>query len=606
LMKIVCSLSFPEREYILRGATRQYPLTAGAQRELVAFRRSERVSCSRRNLPRWPVRGKMAMAEDCKRLVLAFPPFSAATSPPLGICTLKGFVNRCVKGWHATAIDLNLLTHQKIFQFIARGPYLDRNAFREGALGEIALSQASEVFRGADDDEFYFRPDRYSVYADLALRLITHETQGFRALEQVYRSGAQMPPLINDFADRIMAAKPDAIGISLCYSQQLWMALCLGKALKRRTSAPVIFGGTFFGDGVEEFLVRFGDAADFIVTGEGELALQALLENMSNPSVVPGLVWKDGPGARSNPPAFEHDLDRIGNPDFSDLDLRSYYSPSPVVPILTSRGCYWRKCAFCVHYQSAGQTYRTYGIESVISELKKHVADGITNFSFVDEMIAPKRFEQLAAAIREAGLDIKYYALAKPVRQFTRELLKQMFDSGCRYLLWGLESGNQRVLDLINKGTDIADIRTVLRDSAEAGLFNHVYIMAGFPTETRSEFMETIRFLDENRDVIHAVHRGVFHLMKGSPVFNEPEKFSITRTWPVEEYLIRGWHEFDCAQGMGREECRAVFSQVMPFLRAFNPYSIRLGNYRDHALLIYSRRGRDLDMKSREFPPYGS
>lgn len=203
-------------------------------------------------------------------------------------------------------------------------------------------------------------------------------------------------------------------------------------------------------------------------------------------------------------------------------------------------------------------------------------------------MLAPKHFLQLAEAINSTGMKINYYALAKPVRQFDAQVFKTLHGSGCRYIIWGVESGSQRLLDLMNKGTVVSDIAAVLRDSRSAGIYNHVYIMAGFPSETAAEFQSSLDFLRDNRSAIACVHRGIFHLEYGSLVFDNPNHFGITRHWPAPDAMLQGWYEFECSSGMGRQEVKKRFSDALPMLRDFNPYSRFLGNFRDHALLIYS------------------
>jgi anaerobic magnesium-protoporphyrin IX monomethyl ester cyclase len=542
------------------------------------------------------------MAEAKKLLVLAVPPFIMPTSPPLGVCMLKGYIERSLPEWSVRAVDLNLAAFERIFACLARGPYLDPRAFKEGPFGEIALSHAREVFHGADETEFYLRPDRYTVYADLFYRLLFHEIFNYGPLEQAYRSGGPMPPLIEEFAASLVAGNPSAVGISVCYTQQVWMAICLGKAVKRRTGAPVIFGGTFFNHQAERFAREHRDVADFIVQGEGELALGRLLENLPRPESVPGVVFCRGEEVISNPPEFVHDLDVLGHPDFSDLELPLYYTPKPVIPVLTSRGCYWHRCSFCTHYKSAGNTYRKYSIACVIEELRRHAGAGIEYFSLLDEMIAPQRFVQLADGIREAGLKVHYYALAKPVKGFTREVLNKMRESGCEYVLWGLESGSQRMLDLMNKGTKLVDVANVLQSSYTAGIFNHVFVLMGFPTETKEDLFDTFRFLDANKNAIQGVQNCVFNLMDDSPVFDCPEKFSITNISYVGDYRSHGFYSFECASGIRHEEIDAIVGQAAPFLGAFNPYSGAIQNMRDHAVLIYAAMGGKLRALPRRVP----
>ncbi|HOX39419.1 MAG TPA: radical SAM protein [Candidatus Brocadiia bacterium] len=537
-----------------------------------------------------------------KKLVLVYPPVAGVTSAPLGIASLKGYVEKSLPQWSVRCLDFNLRSYEKAFDLARLGRYPSGRVYREGILGEIAFTRAGDVFRGKHDEEFYTRPDRYSLYADLLLRLMLTEVGGYEQLPAAYRGEAPMPEQIEEFAGEIAEDKPDALGISICYNQQTWTGLCIAKRVKEKTGIPVVFGGTFFRTEGERFLNDFPESADFVIAGEGELALAALLSDPGKPESVPSLTWREGGKARTNPISLINELDDLGHPDFSDLDMRRYFSPSPVAPVLSSRGCYWRRCAFCVHYKSVGQTYRSHGMEFLINELKSRVESGIRHFSFVDEMVSPKRFQEIADAILDAGLDISYYALAKPVRQFDEGILERMSQSGCRYLLWGLESGSQRVLDFMDKGTEVGEIQRVFRAAHAAGIINHVFVMPGFPTETKPELAQTLRFLENNQDVIYGVHRGLFHLMKGSPVFDDPERFGIAKTWPAGHYLEKEWHEFECSRGMSRREAEYYYNTILPYLSAFNVYSLSLGHFRDHALLIYEKSSDRLRPESRRFP----
>ena len=580
-----------------------------------------------------------------KKLVLAFPPYSIPpTSPPLGVCLLKGFLQRALPDWSVKVMDFNLDMHEDFFRNLSLRRCLPPKEFPEGMLGEIALSYAGEMFRGGHNDEFFGRADRYTMCADLWLRLMHREVGVLpNVLRQAFEGKIAMPDLIEKHARRVLAEQPGVVGLSLCYSQQVWAGLCLARTIRKQSPVPIVLGGTFFNRQANaEWALRSGEA-DFVVVGEGEEALAGLLAGGLNPDALPGVFYRkegrpagppgqshsrsmgilpmsptgvppvefaenpqdrDGPGTHGRdahatvsenaialagtPPAFAMDLDRLGSPDFSDLDLRAYFSPLPVLPVLTSRGCYWRRCAFCVHYQSAGLTYRRRGVAGVVEELRRHVERGVRHFALIDEMLSPDHFAQLAGAIIDSGLKIFYYAYAKPVRQFDRELLGRIHQSGCRYVLWGLESGSQRVLDLMDKGTKIKDVEDVLETAHAAGIRNHVYVMPGFPTETAAELQETLDFLARHKQAIAAVHHGLFMLEKDSPVYDHPEKFSITRSWPAGQTPDRDWCEFECASGMTRKEAQQAFAKAVPYFNNFYHYSPRLSYLRDHALLVYS------------------
>ncbi|HSZ55135.1 MAG TPA: radical SAM protein [Tepidisphaeraceae bacterium] len=539
-----------------------------------------------------------------KKLLLVFPPLTMPTSPPLGSAMLKGFVERELPEWRVKILDLNLWMFDRLFQLLEAGALpLDAKTFPEGEAARIDLLEAARAFRGRGGaDAFYRRPDVYDRYGDLFLRLTDMFAQGFARYCDSHDDQKPLPPLLQEMFDRILAEQADCVGFSMIFTEQLPLGALFGKLLRKRHGVKVLMGGSCFADTAEHFLRWYPESSDVIVAGEGEDALKELLCSLDSPERVPGAVFLRDGAVQKIPGSFRDNLDFFGRPDFSDLNLRDYYSPEPVIPVLLSRGCYWRRCTFCVHYRSAGLSYRMHSKQFVIEMLKDFAAKGIRNFAFIDEMIAPKHFEWLAKAIKEANLDIAYYALSKPVRYFTPQILSLMAESGCKYMLWGLESGNQRVLDLMDKGTVVADVALTLRRSAAAGIRNHVFLICGFPTESEEEFQDTLRILDENRDCIDAIHRGTFTLERKSPIFDSPERYGITRVWLKKDDPCGGRWGYETATGMSASRAWEVFVAALPFFRAFNPYARTLANFRDHAMLVYERSKAELKPHSRKFP----
>jgi anaerobic magnesium-protoporphyrin IX monomethyl ester cyclase len=539
-----------------------------------------------------------------KTLVLVFPPLTMPTSPPLGAAMLKGFIERELPEWRVKVIDLNIWTFNHLFARVAEGTLvLDEKIFPHRAAAERMLCEAARFFKGGGpDNSFYDRADLYDAYGDLFLRFTETYSRGLAGMCEAYDAGGRLSPLLREMLEVILEQKPDCVGFSMIFSDQLPIGATLGKLLRQNHGMKVLMGGSCFTDTAEHFIKWYPQAADVVIAGEGEDALKQLLTNLQAPDTVPGAVfWKDG-AVQKVPGVFRDNLDFFGRPDFSDVNARDYYSPEPIVPILLSRGCYWRRCTFCVHYRSAGLSYRMHSREFVIEMLKDFVAKGIRNFAFIDEMIAPKHFEWLAKAIKEARLDISYYALTKPARYFTPQIFSMMAESGCKYLLWGLESGNQRVLDLMDKGTKVDEVTQTLQRAHAAGIKNHVFMMCGFPTETAEEFQDTLRILDENKNAICAIHRGTFVLERKSPIFENPERYGITRVWLKKDDPCGGRWGYEVASGMSAAEAWEVFRSALPFLRAFNPHARALANFRDHALLVYDKVGDHFKPEFRMFP----
>jgi hypothetical protein len=536
--------------------------------------------------------------------VIVFPPFNTPTSPPLGAAMLKGFVERELPDWRVQIFDLNLWLFDRLLEAAARGQlWLSPEAFPERQLAIRDLLDAAIAFRGKNNDAFFDRPDLYNRYGEIFLRFTEEFTKGLNAECESCEQGGPLPPLVTEMLNAILSHRPDVVGFSMIFSNQLPVGALLGKILRKEHRLPVLFGGSCFADSAEHFLNWYPESADLIVAGEGEDALKQYLSEPNAPEKVPGGVYFGADRkVQKIEKSYSKSIDYYGAPDFSDTDPKRYFSPEPIVPLLLSRGCYWRRCTFCVHYRSAGLTYRMHSMDFTIEMLRSFVDQGIRHFAFIDEMISPPHFVRLARAIKDANLDIAYYALTKPNAEFTGENLLEMAESGCKYLLWGLESANQRVLDLMDKGTRIEDVSKVLKRAYAAGIYNHTFMICGFPTETESEYAQTLKFLEDHKDYIYTVHRGVFGLEPESPIFEHAERFGITRKWMIKDSPTGGRWGYEVSSGMSQRRAVDVFTASLPLLREFNPYARFLGNYRDHALLIYDRRGANLRPSNRSFP----
>jgi anaerobic magnesium-protoporphyrin IX monomethyl ester cyclase len=538
-----------------------------------------------------------------KTLVLVFPPVTISTSPPLGLAMLKGYIERQLPEWDVKLLDLNLWVLNKFFAGIEAGTdklsdsiYVQLGASRE------KLLEAVRVMRGKDNDIMLTQPELYEKCGEIFARFCQFSTKMFEKDCAEFERTQKFPPILRDCVKEILALKPDCVGVSMIFAEQLPVGAALGRFLRQQAKLKVFMGGSCLIDGAIPFMKWYPEAADVIIAGDGEEPLRQLLSNDCNPKGIAGAVYWESGQVVKEPPVFLKDVDQFGIPDFGGLDLDGYFSPEPVIPLLLSRGCYWRKCTFCVHYFSAGDTYRVRSLDAIIEVLQHFVDKGLRNFAFVDEMIAPGQFVRLAESIKSSGMDITYYAYSKPNRTFTPAVLKSIAESGCKFLLWGLESGNQRILDLMGKGTEVNEVAQVMKNAHEVGIANHVFVICGFPTETHAEFADTLNFLNDNRDYIYAINSGPFGLDAGAPIAKAPEKFGIVQTWVLGNTPLGEQWAYRCSSGVTMEESWQNFLRALPFFRPFHPHANLTAYYRDHALLVYKYLGPKLRPELRRFP----
>ncbi len=516
---------------------------------------------------------------------LVFSPFTI-TRVPLGIALIKSYVEKH-SDCRVKCFDLNSQHHVDFVDDIREC----RGHLRMSAENRADFLKAVATFENKGGEFFDQAAYNSSMAALFETCLDKMNSRFEEACKSALFENTPAPWFVDKYVEQLLSNRPDVVGFSMMFLSQFTFPILAAAKLKAANkNIKIVFGGNA-STAVYRTLLRH-PAIDFVVLNEGEAAFADLLSALRGDKElreVPNIAYRDAGDVRVAAPSVIGKLDDLPFADFSDFDLRSYFCPEPIVGILGSRGCYWRRCAFCVHHKSYFNRYRAASVERVVDELEYHVNNGVRYFDFVDEMIPASRFRQIAEEIIKRKLQLYYYALAKPTSDFTKETLEVMYRSGCRYIIWGVESGSQRVLDLIDKGTVVDDMATVLSDSASAGVKNHLFTIVGFPSETEQELEETMRFLYESRNSIHAIHSGEFQLYEGSPVYESPARFQIAKVYPDSAEAPGGKVKYDVSGGINAERAEQYKAFFWPrFFNRFDYFSRHLRTYRHHALFLYA------------------
>jgi anaerobic magnesium-protoporphyrin IX monomethyl ester cyclase len=301
------------------------------------------------------------------------------------------------------------------------------------------------------------------------------------------------------------------VGISITNRQQIIPGLALARRL-RAARHFVVIGGAVFSKFRGELLARpefFSVFADAVVVYEGETALLALVDALANGTslhAVPNLLFLEGNGVVATMTHVE-DVPSLPTPDFTGFPLADYLSPSPVLPILTGKGCYFNRCKFCdiPHINHvARKPYRIRRPEQVIADLHQlQRAHAASHFVVTDEALSPKLLLDLADAF---DADPGHFALtgyARPEPGFTPEVCGRIARVGFRKLFFGVESGSQATLDHMDKAIQIARVPEVLANCRSAGIDFHLFGIIGLPEETALEARKTLAFIVDNKSVIN-------------------------------------------------------------------------------------------------------
>lgn len=360
---------------------------------------------------------------------------------------------------------------------------------------------------------------------------------------------------------------PDVIGISFAIDEQIIPGLTLSRLIKdKNPHIHVVLGGNVF-TRLSNFLLdqkALFSLFDSVIIYEGEHSFLELVRRISKkeePKDVPNLIYRKDSSVIRNNEIYVENVNDLPTPTFDGFPLEQYFSPVPVLPILQSRGCYWNQCAFCDHGYGYPLQYRPRNMKKVIEDIKLLSKKHNTNlFNFVDETISPDRIEKLSTAILEADLEIYWTINSRFEKKLlSRQLARNLSRSGCTILYFGLESGCQRILDLMQKGTNLQTIKMVLRNTRKAGIWNHVFVFFGFPTETIAEAKKTKNFILSNKDNIHSVGAASFVLSKHSLVFRFPNRFGVSNIKHNANQDLNLYYDYLPEKGLTKERAEKIY-----------------------------------------------
>ncbi|MFC1609620.1 B12-binding domain-containing radical SAM protein [Myxococcota bacterium] len=437
---------------------------------------------------------------------------------------------------------------------------------------ESAQAHSENWARAADvlrDPSSFYEPEKYlaaRACVDAALELFSlpyypsdvrwndfrHPTAPFNLEPMLaFCEDSQLNPFLRFFRERagdILGCSTNILAISISSFSQVMAGLTLAHLLKvERGSAihpHISLGGNFFSRlkaALKTSPGFFGAFADTVTIGEGEqpiVALANVLEAAPGDTAalgrVPSLVFLDDRGdTQDTEDAPLVSMDTLAFQDLAAFPLSRYLTPNPVVCIRASKGCYWGKCTFCDSHYGLKKDKLT--IDRLIAEMQHLNREfGIRDFEFVDQCMRPDYLSTMCDTIIRAGLKVRWFCNARTEPEFDRNLLERMRQAGATMVMWGVESGSDRLLKLMRKGITPSTRLNLLRLASDVGLWNFAYIFLGFPTETEQEAMQTIDLVRHNTDVIHSYGRSVFTLGKHSPLMKDPD-----------HYGILGWVEDD-------------------------------------------------------------
>jgi radical SAM superfamily enzyme YgiQ (UPF0313 family) len=482
---------------------------------------------------------------------------SKPSEPPAGVARLAGALHS--HGVGCSVIDANLEGLLEIVRRDHHGRDTWSMRARRHLDRHLAALRSSETYRN---------PNRYRrAVADInrllelagkspsiRIGLANYVNQTLNPVRSDHLIRAARNPDRNPFfayyqrklIPRLISTCPDIVGLSINYLSQALCAFALIGML--RTVMPksqIAIGGGLVTSWSRriDLLKRFHGLVDRVVTGPGESALLQLVGiNISQ----------------------KHSL-----PDYQDLLRHDYLSPGWVLPYSASSGCWWRKCAFCPE-RVEQQAYHPLP-RSMVAEQLRQLCRATTPamIHLLDNALSPALLETLAHHHPGAPW-YGFVRIAAPLDD--PDFCRQLAASGCAMLKIGLETGDPKVLEAMDKGTDLTTASQVLRNLKRAGIATYVYLLFGTPAEDETSAQKTLSYIANHARSIDFLNLAIFNLPVGS---HQADDLELRDFYPGDLAL---YSDFIHPKGWNRAKVRRFLEkkfkkhpQIQPIIRRDPP-----------------------------------
>ena len=389
---------------------------------------------------------------------------------------------------------------------------------------------------------------------------------------QFSSSAEEIRKYINDFKPDVFVIYDDSFNYltKMCLTNMREAAFVMQKIAKEYT-IPVIVSSSDATDHLEKY---FSHGADYIIIGEAEQTLLELVDgikkgNLSNVSLINGLAFPSENKITKTPPRLViKDLDELSLPAWDLVDIapykktwlsgHGYFS----INFVTTRGCPY-KCNWCAK-PIYGNRYNSHSPQSIAKQIKELQAKfGFTHIWFADDIfgLKPNWLKEFNAAIQELTINIKYKIQSRADLLLEDENIKYLAQSGCEEVWMGAESGSQKILNAMDKGTTLEQIKEATQLLKKHAIKPCFFLQFGYTGELMDDIKKTLQLVSELKP--HDIGISVSYPLPGTKFYESVKKDLIEK---------QNWKDSDDLHLMFNSSYKADFYR---YLQRFVHYKFR-------------------------------
>lgn len=364
----------------------------------------------------------------------------------------------------------------------------------------------------------------------------------------------------------------DSYGVSIGADfsmMQIHLGFVLGAYLKLRTGKPVFVGGNnvsymyIFKDFYKEILTTAVNGLDYIIKGPGEQIIYQIMDGINKGRKIftdlPGIMY-----CKEGEIICNKEMDpKVIRPNWGDLRLEEYSYPFQkdekdnetiyyrfpltltnklvqfnqsnieerklFIPYIFNYNCTY-KCAFCTQSDSDRGGFIVGEIRKIVDDIEYLSKKYNSYYFYFLNNYFPSSLNYIIAFKNELdkrNLKI-YWSDCARVNGLTYEKLQMLYEVGCRKLVFGFESGSEKILELIDKRLKLSEVVQVLKWCKEIGIWADLEVIIGLPYERETEFQETYQFIGKYRNLINNFWLNEYFVIPNSLIGRYPERYGVS------------------------------------------------------------------------------
>jgi radical SAM superfamily enzyme YgiQ (UPF0313 family) len=368
---------------------------------------------------------------------------------------------------------------------------------------------------------------------------------------------------------KIEGYKPDIVGVT-CVTMNYPAASDILKYCKSLDKNIItIIGGPHVTFATAETLAE-APWIDIVVRGEGESTMMDIVKGRKLAD-IDGIAYRDKNGSvkLTRERRLIENLDELPLPARHLFQLSRYHALDVHASLITGRGCPFN-CIFCVGSKMGGRRVRYRNPKLVVDEIEQALTVyGFNKVNFEDDLLTlnHKHLYAICDEIIARGLKFNWSAFSR-VDTVNPDMLRKMKESGCTNVLYGIESGNQQILDTAKKKITLDKVRESVKMAKDAGIQVMASFIVGLPGETRETLKQSVQFA-QGLEVPYGFH--VLSPFPGTEVREKASEYGI-------EILTNNWVKYDCNTAVTRTK-EAGPKEIYQTIKEYNDLIKRVLNY---------------------------